>query len=149
MSKQAAGEVVAAAALPSGKTTDVFLSYARADRDRVGFIVEALQREGFSVWWDRKIPAGQNFSRVIKERLDAAKCVVVIWSKDSVQSTWVEAEASRANKRGVLIPALIDAVEDDVPLEFSPIQAAQLQATGDVLQDELKALADSVRELTR
>ncbi len=34
---------------------DIFLSYASEDRERVIPLVEALQADGFSVWWDRNI----------------------------------------------------------------------------------------------
>jgi hypothetical protein len=126
---------------------DVFLSYASSDRDRIRFIVEALEREGFSVWWDRNIRVGKSFSRIIKAKIDSAKCVVVVWSKTSVFSTWVEAEASRASKQEKIVPVLIDDVLEDVPLEFSLIQAAHLtESSESLIQSEMKSLVESVRE---
>jgi hypothetical protein len=103
---------------------DIFLSYSSSDRSRIMPIVEALQQQGFSVWWDRKIPPGKTFGEVIKEELAATKCVVVLWSQSSVLSDWVETEASQAKTRGILIPALIDDVANDIPMEFSRMQAA-------------------------
>ena len=32
---------------------DIFVSYASDDRDRVQSLVEALEAEGWTVWWDR------------------------------------------------------------------------------------------------
>jgi hypothetical protein len=40
---------------------DIFLSYSSKDKDRVRPLVLALEREGWSVWWDRKTPAGETF----------------------------------------------------------------------------------------
>jgi hypothetical protein len=96
--------------------SDVFISYANEDRARVQTLAEALGRAGFSVWWDRKIVAGQEFDRVIESALDATKSVVVCWSRNSVQSEWVKNEASAGAERGVLVPVCLDDVR--LPLEF-------------------------------
>ncbi len=40
---------------------DIFLSYSSKDKDRVRPLVLALEREGWSVWWDRKTLAGESF----------------------------------------------------------------------------------------
>ena len=77
------------------------------------------------MWWDRSIPPGQDFGEVIEEALHAAKCVVVLWSKESVKSEWVRNEARVGLQRGILIPALIEA-EVTMPLEFRLRQAADL-----------------------
>ena len=38
---------------------DVFISYANEDRDTARKLAAALEARGSSVWWDRKIQAGQ------------------------------------------------------------------------------------------
>ena len=60
--------------------SDIFISYARPDRDRARQMAEALEQRGWSVWWDHEIPPGRNFDDVIEEALGAASCVVVLWS---------------------------------------------------------------------
>ena len=52
--------------------TDIFISYAREDRERVQALVAALEHSGFSVWWDREIAAGRDFRAVIDQQLRAA-----------------------------------------------------------------------------
>ena len=64
---------------------DIFLSYKREDRDKVKLIVEALQAKGWTVWWDTRIGAGESWDQVIEAQLKAAKCVLVVWSKRSVE----------------------------------------------------------------
>jgi hypothetical protein len=103
---------------------DIFLSYASADRERAKVLAEALATQGWSVWWDRTIPPGRQFDEVIEEELTAAGCVVVLWSRASVASSWVKTEASEAMERRVLVPALIEEVK--IPLEFRRLQAADL-----------------------
>jgi hypothetical protein len=60
--------------------TDVFISYASEDRDRVREIVAALESSGWIIWWDRRIDAGSAYDREIERAIDEAKCIVVVWS---------------------------------------------------------------------
>jgi hypothetical protein len=61
---------------------------------------------------------------VIEASLDEARCVIVLWSRDSVQSQWARNEADEGQRRGILIPALLDEVV--IPLAFRRVQAANL-----------------------
>ena len=81
--------------------TDVFLSYKREDEARVAPIVEGLRAAGLSVWWDRDIPGGESWRQTIGEHLEAARCVIVVWSETSVgpAGAFVHEEAGRAKAR--------------------------------------------------
>lgn len=107
-----------------GQPSDIFVSYARDDTAKAKILAEALQKRGWSVWWDRNIPPGKSFDQVIEEALAAAKCVVVLWSRTSASSDWVKTEAAEGAKRRILVPALIENVA--IPLEFRRIQTANL-----------------------
>ena len=104
--------------------TDIFISYARKDLKRVEPIVKELQKHGWSVFWDMEIPPGETWRSYIKKRLDESRCVLVAWSHHSITSEWVIAEADEAKKRGILVPALLDAVEP--PFGFSHSNAADI-----------------------
>lgn len=106
--------------------SDVFVSYKAEDRDRVRLIVDALEADGLSVWWDAHISGGDDWRDAIAEHLDAARCVLVIWSKRSVgpQGRFVRDEATRALKRGSYLAVCIDKV--DPPLGFGESQALAL-----------------------
>ena len=126
--------------------SDIFLSYATGDRPRTRLLVEALESQGWSVWWDRTIAPGRTFDSVIEKSLAEARCVVVLWSKASVSSDWVKTEAAEAARRGVLVPVLIDEVT--VPLEFRRVQAARLVGwTGDQTQEEFSKLLSAIADL--
>jgi hypothetical protein len=44
---------------------DIFISYAREDLATAQRLAEALRACGWSVFWDRRIPAGQRFAEII------------------------------------------------------------------------------------
>lgn len=94
--------------MTGGDASDVFLSYARQDRPTAQFMAQALERCGYSVWWDRDLLGGQDFEREIGRELAAARVVVVLWSAASVRSDWVRDEAATARDRGVLVPVQLD-----------------------------------------
>jgi formylglycine-generating enzyme required for sulfatase activity len=104
--------------------SDIFISYASEDRPRARTIAQALETEGWSVWWDRNIPAGKRFAQVIQEEIGKARCVVVLWSGISVTKDWVIEEASEGKKRQILVPVLVERV--DLPWGFRLVQAADL-----------------------
>lgn len=104
--------------------TDIFISYAKEDRSQARRLADAFEELGWSVWWDREIPAGEDFTDFIKQQLDGARCVVVLWSTVSVASRWVKREASRADEQKKLIPVLIEDVTP--PWVFEELQARDL-----------------------
>ncbi len=84
---------------------DVFVSYARSDKARVAPLVAAIEAQGWSVWWDPDIAAGQEFDLPDRRgNYKAAAAVVVVWTPNSVESRWVRGEARDAADRGVLVP---------------------------------------------
>jgi len=100
---------------------DIFISYARADRDKVEKLARALEGEDYSVWWDRNIGGGAEFSAVIEKELGAAKTVIVVWSAHSLSSHWVRDEADHARGEGKLLPLSLDGAAP--PLGFRQIHA--------------------------
>lgn len=104
----------------------IFISYASQDRPKAQVLAQALTEHGWSVWWDRTIPTGKRFEQVIQEALAGARCVMVLWSKQSVASDWVVEEAEEGRKRHMLVPVFIEDVLP--PMGFRRIQAADLIA---------------------
>ena len=52
--------------------TDIFISYANEDQSRVEQLANALEDQGWSVFWDFTIPVGKTWRQVITESLDGA-----------------------------------------------------------------------------
>jgi hypothetical protein len=87
--------------------SQVFLSYGREDKAVAHRVAEQLDRIGYSVWWDPEIKVGAAYSRAITAALAEAECVIVLCSEHSIDSDWVQADAVRGWKRGILVPAMI------------------------------------------
>jgi adenylate cyclase len=91
------------------------------------------------------------FDDVIEREIEAASCMIVLWSATSVSSRWVRTEAGEGAQRNILVPILIDDVE--IPLAFRRIQAKSLvewngdetaSAFGDLV-DDIQAVAGPPR----
>jgi hypothetical protein len=122
---------------------DIFLSYAREDRERAGQLAEALGAAGHDVFWDVEIPPGMTWADFLEEKLAACKAALVLWSKTSIASQWVREEARLARDRSKLIPVMLD--DCAPPFGFGEIQAANLAHwRGDANDANFKLLVSAV-----
>src|SRR5215468_2353427 len=103
---------------------DIFVSYARQDKARVAPLVAALERHGWSVWWDPAIVPGQEFDDRIAEEIDKASAVVVVWTPASVASRWVRGEAREAADRGIVVPVRFDGAR--LPIDARAVHTTEL-----------------------
>lgn len=104
--------------------TDVFISYSRADKERVAQLAAAIEGEGYDVWWDEELPPHMSYGDVITDKIENARAAVVVWSADASKSEWVRAEADAArNHKKLIQTALADIIP---PLPFNQIQCANL-----------------------
>jgi len=99
----------------------VFLSYARDDVGAAKQLAACIDAAGHQVWWDRQIEGGSRFSTEIDRELKGADAVVVIWTKSSVESPWVQDEAAEGRDNGRLVPILLGT--DKPPLGFRQFQS--------------------------
>ena len=95
---------------------DIFISYKSRMRPRVREMAAALEELGLTVWFDNQLEAGQSFAAVINAELSKARCVIVCWTPDAFapedgsEISWVEAEASIARERKVIVPVMLERV---------------------------------------
>lgn len=106
--------------------SDIFLSYKHAQHQRARQLAAALAARGWTVWWDWNIPAGTDWQSELDAQLEAAGCVVVLWSADSVQSEWVLYEAQFGLRKEKLIQVMLEPAQP--PPAFTRLQAVDLQS---------------------
>ena len=102
-----------------------FISHSTADQERfVDGFARALNEMGVEAWysgWD--LAPGDNLvEKIFEQGLRDAATVVVVVSKSSIQSAWVQAELSTAVVRNIerevrIIPVVLDECELPVALE--------------------------------
>lgn len=127
---------------------DVFLSYKSEDRALIQTLARALEREGFTVWWDSKINAGGGWRETILRELRAAKAVVVAWSRrteDLSAASWMLNEVDEAARLGVcVIPVMLERCE--APFGYRHVQAADLTNwRGDAGHPEWREVLEAAR----
>ena len=109
---------------------DVFISYAHPDRAFVDKLADLLRASELSVWFDRSLTVGEEFSEEIEAEARSARCCVVVWSQASVDRPWVRAEAQLAGQLGKLVPVMIE--NCDIPLPFNGLHTQALPRDGEL-----------------
>lgn len=103
---------------------DIFVSYSRDDQAVARRFADAFAAAALDVWWDATLRSGEAYDEVTENALRTAKAVVVLWSKKSVTSRWVRAEATLADRNKTLVPVMIEVCER--PIMFELTQTADL-----------------------
>jgi hypothetical protein len=101
----------------------VFLSYSHQDRETAARLAKELLASGQDVWFDRwEIAAGDSIVRkIFAEGLANAAAFLILLSRASVRSKWVQEEMDTATVRRIedlvrMIPVIIEDVDIPVPL---------------------------------
>ena len=109
-------------------------------------LATAIERAGWSVFWDRKVPGGLSWRQFIGDELQRARCVISAWTTASVESEWVIEEAEAAKRRGVLLPIFLEQVE--APFGFQSLHGPDLSAwNGSLEAHEFRQLASDLERL--
>lgn len=104
--------------------TEVFCTRAKTHTAKARVVVRALEQDGYKVFWDKQIGAGDDWPSTVEAEFDAAKGGVVLRSSKQANSLCVLEEAEFARTRGMLCPAVIDAATP--PLDVGGVQASSL-----------------------
>src|SRR5688500_13495525 len=87
---------------------DVFISFASNDTKRVERIHECLVDRGFDVWWMRNLLPGDSPITTVSRELEAARNVLLAWSRAAADSPYVEGEIMYAVGVRKLLPVRIE-----------------------------------------
>ncbi len=120
----------------AGTPVTVFYSYAHEDellRDELQGHLKILERRGLvAPWHDRKIVPGGDYADVIDEQLTSAELVLLLISKDFIQSDYIMSRElklaleNHSEGRSVVVPVFVRAVdlqpEDAEDMPFLKLQ---------------------------
>jgi hypothetical protein len=117
-------------------TPNVFLSHSHVDKRVARRIVRRLTAFGLRVWIDeRELRVGATLTTSIRDQIHESDVLLLIVSRDSASSKWVELEVEFAQGDGKLIvPIFIDAtVKPERLQDMLGIDAASPQAFAEVI----------------
>jgi len=94
----------------TNSTSEVFISYSRADRESAVKLRDALVADGLRVWMDDELLGGDQWMQVIRTNIANARLLVLMLSAATeARPTQVTREVSLADKYGVpIFPVLLD-----------------------------------------
>ncbi|HEX5006553.1 MAG TPA: TIR domain-containing protein [Hyphomonadaceae bacterium] len=123
--------------------TDIYIAYAREDRERIRPIAEMLQFEGWDVWWDPSAPTLDS-SAAVDQKLGSAGAILVVWSGYSRGSEHVRSEAATGLYKNKLIQARIDTASP--PRPFDQVEVVNLAGwRGEREDPEWRRVVASIR----
>ena len=120
---------------------NVFISYARENRDRAAQLAAILAERGLSVWWDFNLRVGTKYREMIALKLTESHKVIVLWSEHAIESSFVIDEAQEAKDAGKLLPVSIDGSRP--PLGFRDLHT--IEATS--LVDSVEEIIDAIQNM--
>ncbi len=102
---------------------DVFLSYSRADSERVQRLRDELGRMGYRVFFDvQSIDPGEKWKDRLDRSIRASRTLVLCWSKNAQGHEYITFEYSRAEAlKKPVIPLLLDSTPLPAMLELQGI----------------------------
>lgn len=100
--------------MPDVPEISLFISYAHADATFVNAIEKRLLAEGVRVWRDTRNAAVGRIDRIVEDAIGRNTVVLLVLSRNSVNSAWVEHEATLACQlelragKPILCPVTLD-----------------------------------------
>jgi hypothetical protein len=121
---------------------DIFISFAKADRNLAQQLAAQLEAQGRTTWWDADVGGGHNSRSAIDRELDSAHKVIVIWSKASIASPFVLHEAITARDAGKLVQVKTSDIQvSDIPRPLralQPLNASDMASITSAVNDHAR-----------
>ena len=129
--------------------SDVFVSYASADREPAFRIVDYLESQGIRCWIaPRDVSPGKEYGEAIIEAIEHTRALVLVLSDQSNESTFVRKEVERAvSKTKPILPVRIREVKPAGALEFYISSAQWVDAWKSPLEQHLLPLVGAIRAM--
>lgn len=96
----------------------IFISYSHKDTKYAHELAENLQNMGFEVWIDERLDYGAQWPQELQKQLDSCSAFILIMSRHSYASEWVQSELQRAKRKlKPIFPLLLDGDEPWLSVE--------------------------------
>lgn len=90
------------------KKYDLYISYSRSDYDGARMIVDVLQKQGYSCFFDFNNLGSGTFDEQIFEAINSSKCFVLLYSHYVESSQFIRREVEFALENGIkILPILL------------------------------------------
>jgi TIR domain len=96
---------------------DVYIAYSHHDRTEARAMAIALEKWGYTIWWDDKILPGADWTLETRNNSRETKCLLALLSTSFFASKFLEVYCRIAASRGILVPVLI---QDNLSLDGVP-----------------------------
>lgn len=131
-----------------GNAPYLFISYAHKDIDKVYPELLYLQKNTYRIWYDDGINGGDNWRKILRDKISNCEEFLLFLSEDSIKSKDVQTEINLALcfEKKIII---VDIDKTEIPYEF----AMDLQTSSKVFYDDIKfrnklehSLSDELKE---
>ena len=96
----------------------IFVSYSHKDTKYAHELAASLQSMGFEVWIDERLDYGAQWPQELQKQLDGCSAFILIMSRNSYASEWVQSELQRAKRKlKPIFPLLLDGDEPWLSVE--------------------------------
>ncbi len=128
----------------------IFISYATKDARTAKRVCEHLENSRYEVWIaPRNIPHGQPYPKAIIEGIDRSSAVVLLLSRYSNKSRYVEREIERAvSKNKPILTAQLEELAPSQTLEFLVSLLQMVDAFSEPEGVWLAKLSEAIRSLS-
>lgn len=136
---------------PRNKIPLIFISYSSKDISVARRLAPDLQSEQMNVWLDeKKIFVGDSIHQKVEEGISKCDYLILIVSKDSMKSSWVQDEINAIRNREksqgstILLPALLSNIDiDGLP---ALLRDRKVTIFAPKYEDGFRELIESIRE---
>ena len=92
----------------------LFVSYSHKNSMQTLELIEALQEEGYRVWFDAGLEAGRRYNQIIANHIRDCAAMLCILSKDYFESDYCKDELTyaRERRRKLVVPVYLDSYEE-------------------------------------
>jgi hypothetical protein len=118
---------------------DVFLSYSRADTQRIQPLVDELRRLGYRVFFDvQSIDPGEEWKKRLDRSIRGSRTLILCWSQNAHGSDYITFEYSRAQAlKKPVFPWLLDKTPLPAMLEIQGISVTEGAEVASLLRRSL------------